>query len=308
MELAIFTLASARSGTLYLKHLFQNNVKDCVCRHEPFFDWGNPALFGPAIYDAHAGRWDRIRALLARKRAYIERLRGRLYLESSHAFLKSAYVAALEVFPKMRLVHLIRDPLKVAKSEAYREEWRRKLHAPFHFYTGDDQRRHFVWSLTGNEEIFQSFDLPRLSLFQRYLIQWIEIENRAMRFLARHQLHGRCFTLHSPGDLNDAGRVQAMFNFLDLPTRHSRLILHGRKNKSLGGSTQISGNDEKECEAVLERIPARYLEIFQHEPYVHYHWSPRLRRMAFPAGAGDQAKGPVSVVANPLPAAEGNRR
>src|SRR5581483_9177855 len=71
MELVIFTLASARSGTLYLRNLFQNNLKDCVCRHEPFFDWGNPTLFGPAIYDAYAGRWDRIRERLANKRAYI---------------------------------------------------------------------------------------------------------------------------------------------------------------------------------------------------------------------------------------------
>ena len=119
--LTIFTLTSARSGTLYLRSLFQNNVLDCVCRHEPFFDWGNPTLFGPAIYDAHAGRLDRIRARLARKRDYISRLRTGVYLESSHAFLKSAYVAAMEFFPDMRLIHLIRDPLMVAKSEAVRE-------------------------------------------------------------------------------------------------------------------------------------------------------------------------------------------
>src|SRR5579872_6170322 len=142
MQTTIFTLTSARSGTLHLRHLFQNNLKDCASRHEPFFDWGNPTLFGPAIYDAHAGRWDRIRERLAAKRAYIGRLRGKVYLESSHAFLKSAYVAALEFFPEMRLIHLIRDPLKVAKSEAYRENWRRRVHAPFHFYTGDDHQRH----------------------------------------------------------------------------------------------------------------------------------------------------------------------
>ena len=121
MKTVIFTLTSARSGTLYLRSLFQKNVCDCVCRHEPFFDWGNPTLFGRAIEDASLGQLDRIRALLAKKRAYIDRLQASAYLESSHAFLKSAYVAALEFFPEMRLIHLIRDPLKVAKSEAYRQ-------------------------------------------------------------------------------------------------------------------------------------------------------------------------------------------
>src|SRR5262249_40384299 len=138
MPTVIFTLTSARSGTLYLRSLFKHNVADCVCRHEPFFDWGNPTLFGRAIYDAYAGRVDRIRSLLLKKRSYIERLRTDSYIESSHAFLKSAYLAALEVFPEMRLIHLIRDPLKVAKSEAYRQMWRQRLHTPFHFYRGDD--------------------------------------------------------------------------------------------------------------------------------------------------------------------------
>src|SRR5690349_14373424 len=105
MKTTIFTLTSARSGTLYLKELFVRNVRNSVCRHEPFFDWGNPTLFGPAIYDAATGRLDRIRKLLAKKRQYVNGLPGQVYLESSHAFLKSAYVAALEYFPEMQLLH-----------------------------------------------------------------------------------------------------------------------------------------------------------------------------------------------------------
>ncbi|MDB6068198.1 MAG: hypothetical protein JWR26_4406 [Pedosphaera sp.] len=280
MKLTIFTLSSARSGTLYLRNLFKNNIKDCTCRHEPFFDWGNPTLFGRAIYDAYAGRLDRIREKLARKRDYINRLEGSVYLESSHAFLKSAYVAALESFPEMRLIHLIRDPLKVAKSEAYREEWRRRVHAPFHFYTGDDGRRHFAWSLTTNEEIFRTFDVAKLSLFQLYLIQWIEIEHRAIRFLEQHQLHDRCFTMHSPGDLNDATKVREMFDFLGLKTIDSNIITSGRKNKSIGRKTVITPEDERECEEVLERLPIRYLELFRAEPYANHEWSARFQTCA----------------------------
>jgi hypothetical protein len=278
MKLVLFTLTNARSGTLYLRDLFRHNLNECVCRHEPFFDWGNPTLFGRAIYDAYAGRWDRVRELLARKRAYVARLPGQVYLESSHAFLKSAYVAALEFFPDLRLIHLIRDPLKVARSQAYREAWRRRMHAPFHFYKGEDARRHFVWALTGNEAIFQCVGSQPLSLLQWYLLEWIEIENRAMRFLAQHQLHHRCFTLHTPRDLNDAAKVRAMFDFFGLVPARPALSFAGRKNRSLGYAAGLTAEEERQCAAVLEQLPARYLEIFHREPYVRCGWSARFRR------------------------------
>lgn len=280
MKLILFTLTSARSGTLYLRNLFRRNIKGCVCRHEPFFDWGNPTLLGPAIYDAQAGRRERIRALLIKKRDYINRLPGTAYLESSHAFLKSAYVAALEIFPEMRLIHLIRDPLKVARSEAYREQWRRSIHAPFHYYTGDDGQPHFFWSLTTQEEIFSGFEVAELSLFQRYLIAWIEIENRAMRFLAEHELSSRCFTLQTPGDLNDDSKLRSMWQFFGLEPKTSAIRRGGGKNKSLGRSTVITAVDAAEARNVLERLPERYLEIFQHEPYVDQPW---ISQIAVPA-------------------------
>jgi hypothetical protein len=276
MKRTIFTLTSARSGTVYLRHLFQNNVPNCACRHEPFFDWGNPTMFGRAIYDAHAGRLDRLRRLLLKKRRYVERLPGQVYLESSHAFLKSTYRVALEIFPELRLVHLIRDPLKVARSEAYREVWRRRIHAPFHYYRGDDQRRHFVWSLTGNEEIFRPFQRERLTLFQWYLLEWIEIENRAMRFLEEHQLNSPCYTLHVPTDLNNPERIKAMFDFFGLATLHPVILLQGRKNRSLGYSRQLTPDDEAQCDEILSELPSRYLEIFEREPYMHCAWARRF--------------------------------
>jgi hypothetical protein len=283
LPLVIFTLTSARSGTLYLRDLFRNNVRDCVCRHEPFFDWGNPTLFGPAIYDAFAGRVDRIRARLARKRDYILRLRTGAYLESSHAFLKSAYLAALEFFPNMRLIHLIRDPLLVAKSEAVREERRRRAHAPFHYYKGDDGRRHFCWALTASEEIYRSFNRARLSLFQKYIIQWIEIENRAIRFLEGHRLTERCFTLATPGDLDSASKIRQMFDFFGLQTRHPQIVFGGRRNVSLGYATTIDPKDQREFEEVLVGLPSAYLDIFQREPYTRFEWNERFRALGNPS-------------------------
>jgi hypothetical protein len=278
MKRIFFTLASARSGTLFLRSVFHNNVRDCDCRHEPFFDWGNPTLFGPAIYDAFAGRHDRIRKRLLKKQRYIDHLPGNIYLESSHAFLKSIYVSATDVFPQLELIHVIRDPLKVARSEAYRENWRRRVHAPFHFYKGDDGKRHFCWALTGNEEIFRYFDHRSLTLFQWYLVQWIEIENRAMTFVKRHNLHDRCYLLHSPRDLNDASKIREMFEFFDLPLKSDRVLLSGRKNQSIGYKSLESTEEQEQFADVISHIPDRYLEIFGRAPYSNFGWSSRLRR------------------------------
>ncbi|MFN7140890.1 MAG: hypothetical protein ACK4UN_16280, partial [Limisphaerales bacterium] len=275
MPMTIFTLTSARSGTLYLKGLFEKNVKDCVCRHEPFFDIGNPTLFGRAIYDAQRGNLDRIRQLLAKKRNYIRGLNAPVYLETSHAFLKSAYVAALEFFPDMRLIHVIRDPLKIAKSEAYREEWRRRMRAPFHYYKGDDGNRYFVWALTGNEPIYRRFNFERITLFQRYLIQWIEIENRAIHFLEQNRLHDRCMTLHSPHDLNDPEKIKELFSRLGVQRRSAHLVMNGRKNRSWGHVTRITDEDIAQADEVIARLPDEYLKIFRNPPYNRFDWSRR---------------------------------
>jgi hypothetical protein len=279
MKKIIFTLAEARSGTLYLRNLFRLNARDCDCRHETFFDIGNPTMFGPAIYDAYAGRFGNIRARLEKKRRYIQKLPGSTYIESSHSFLKSSRVAALDFFPDLQLVHLIRDPLKVAASEAYRELWRRRLHAPFHFYRGDDGKRHFVWALTGNEAIFQHFAAEPLSLFQWYLIQWVEIENRAMDFLDANGLHDRCFTLHSPHDLNDAAKIRELFGFLGVPAKQPEILFGGRKNKSIG-YFMAPGQRDNEVRFVLERLPDQYLQIFRKKPYCDLHWASALNKAA----------------------------
>lgn len=285
----IFTLTSARSGTLYLRNLFKHNVANCASRHEPFFDWGNPTMFGPAIYDASAGRIDKIRSLLAKKERYIRKLNVGVYIESSHAFLKSAYVAAMEFFPDMKLVHLIRDPRKVAKSEAYREMWRRRVRAPFHYYRAENGKRYFRWSLTGEEPIYQTPGLPALNLFQRYLLQWIEVENRAIAFLDEHRLHERCFVLHTPGDLNREEKIRELFEFLRLPMRQEALVMAGRKNKNLCRTTQISAADEADVRAVLEALPPKSLEIFARAPYVDCKWQPMFANLeSTERSAGDR--------------------
>ena len=275
----VFTLSSGRSGTRFLCHLFRRNLRDAVCRHEPYFDWSNPTMFGRPIYDHAQGNLDEIRGLLRRKQQWIARRRCSVYVETCHSFLKSYYDLAAEFFPQMKLVHLVRHPLKTARSEANRELAIHRVRFPLRCYRADDGQKYFRWSLTGNEPIYECFEGQTLSLFQRYVVQWVEIENRAMQLLSETGTRGEsgtlgdCVTLHSPDDLNDARRMEEAFGTLNLQTRHDRVTIGGHRNRTPGVRTQLGDREHREFREVIARLPDAKLSIFQREPYIRWDWA-----------------------------------
>src|SRR5262245_1974323 len=273
--LTVFTLASGRSGTHFLYQLIRRNARDCVARHESY--GLNPAMFGRPIYDYAVDERERTRKLLQRKRRAIERCRAEAHVETSHAFLKSWPDLAVEFFPQSKFVHLIRNPLNVAKSEADREQLIKRLHIPFCHYRGDDGNRYFLWSLTGLEPIFRHFDVTRLTRLQWYAIQWIEIENRAMRFLIDSGKHADGFTLHSPAELNDAERVAALLDFLGLKRRGPQVTIGGRRNTNWR-PTIITNEDRQQFAEIVSALPSGSLEIFRKDPYVSLPWVGSLLR------------------------------
>src|SRR6187401_1072633 len=165
----IFCLASGRSGTHFLYEILRRNTRGVVCRHEPYV-W-NPSMFGRPIYDHAVGDDAAVKKLAERKRRVIEgysRTAG--YAETSHAFLKSWADIAVEFFPRMKLVHLVRNPLSVAKSEAIREDLIHRWRMPLRNYRGGDGRQYFRWALTGLEPIFSHVAGKPLSRFQWYVV------------------------------------------------------------------------------------------------------------------------------------------
>jgi hypothetical protein len=271
----VFTLSSGRSGTHFLYQLIRRNACDCVARHETY--GFNPSMFGRPIYDYAIGERERTRRVLDRKRRIVERCRAATYIETSHALLKSWADLALEFFPQSKFVHLIRDPLKVAKSEADREQLIKRLHIPFCHYHGDDGGRYFLWSLTGLEPIFQRVDVAALTWLQWYVIQWIEIENRAAQFFNDSDRHAYCFTLHSPAELNDTGRVAALFDFLGLKQRERQIVIGGSRNTNWR-PTVITEEDRQQFSDIVRAVPPSYLEIFRGEPYASLPWAESLVR------------------------------
>ena len=269
----IFTLASGRSGTHFLYQLFRRNAAGCVCRHEPY--GYNPSMFGRPIYDLAVGDLGAVRRLAERKARIIRGYAPATYVETSHAFLKSWSDVAIDLFPNMKLVHLVRDPLKVAKSEAWRHGLLDWLHMPLRNYRGGDGRAYPRWALTGLEPIYKHFSGDSLTLYQRYVVQWIEIENRAMQLLDKHGKHGECFSLDSPRELNDSRRVQEIFEFLGIQTRGGTIQIEGRRNRN-PHATEISDRDRAEFADVVQRLPSERLAIFGRERYVRFPWASAL--------------------------------
>jgi hypothetical protein len=243
-------------------------------RHEPY--GVNPSMFGRPIYDRSVGDSQAIRRLLARKVRCIERCGRAAYVETSHAFLKSWSDLAPELLSDLKLVHLIRDPLQVARSEANRHDLIDWLHLPLCSYRGGDGRKYFRWSLTGLEPIFQHFDLARLTRFQWYAVQWIEIENRAMQFLDRFGKQADCVTLHSPHELNDPQRVGELLDFLGVPRRRATIVIRGRHNRN-PRPTVVTDQDRDQFAAVVRNLPASHLAIFAGEPYTQFPWAELLQ-------------------------------
>lgn len=275
----IFVLASGRSGTQYLSSLFQDNVKNCVSRHEPY-----PSMFGKPIYWYQEKKFDDIRRLFAIKQRRISRCRADVYLETNNAFLKSFSDIAMEFFPDLKLIHIIRNPLEVARSQLNRHIWLNKIRLPLRrYYRGDDGKKYFRWTLTGKEDIFQSVTLDALTPYQYLVLQWIEIENRAIRFLDTYNKHSECYTLMAPGDLNNGEVIGNLFRFFGLERKDGRINFRGKKNGNKI-PTVVSEEDLRQFRQVIGSLPDSCLRIFRNAPYTGCEWAKLLVENAGVAG------------------------
>ena len=274
-QLVLFTLASGRSGTSYLADFFTQNITQCYSTHEPYFTFGNPTLFGKPI------AWNTLhndRALLPvleRKCRFIASRGEPFYFESNHAFLKAFNRHAGALLNNPGFIHLVRNPLLVAKSEFVREQMIRKVHLPFADYTSDTGERLFRWALTGQEDLFQHYP-PTLnrpvSRFQFYVLQWLEIEHRAMQLIRDNHWQDRVFFIDVDVDLKREAVLKNMVDFFGLP--HMPVFnLDLRRNKTpFIGPTLITEQDKLEFQAVVRNLPGSYKKLLQDKPYRDCSW------------------------------------
>jgi len=269
----IFVMSSSRSGTFFLSELFKFNVKNCVSKHEP-----DPDMFGKPIYWNSIGNKDKIKKLFKKKCKKIEKYmiqKKDLYLESNHAFLKSFCDVAAEFYPDLRLIHLIRNPLAVAKSQLNRGIFVGKSCKIPGYYNINNYRvglkkKVCRWALSGEEEIFKKFSF-NLTNYQKLLVQWIEIENRAIDFLRKYSKYNDCYTIETTKDFYDKNKIQKMFDFFGLETKQKEIFIPLDKNVG-DVQTVVTKEDADELKKLIEVIPKEYIKIFDKKPYLELKW------------------------------------
>ncbi len=266
-KLTLFVLASGRSGTGYLADFFSKNVQQCYSTHEPYFVVGNPVLFGKPIdwntqHNDHA-----LLPVLERKCRFIARCKEPVYFESSHAFLKAFNRHAGALLNNVGFIHLVRHPALVAKSEWLREQLARRMAIPFVDYNSDDGKRYFRWALTGKETIFQYYANDTLSRFQFYLLQWIEIEYRAMKLIRDNKWQNRVFFIDVNTQLKKETILKQLVKFFDLPHRTSFNMNLRRNRTPFVGPTLITSEDDLEIQWITEKLPDHYKNMLLSEPY-----------------------------------------
>lgn len=193
-----FTSTTGRTGTHYLAEIIRLNAPNAVAEHDPF-----PRGYGEAIrrYDDGDDAW--LRALCRTKlRRIASRTGGQktAYLESSHGFAKSFAEAMRDLTP-YRVIHLVRNGFKVAKSFLNRGSIpspdnpyllhpglkRNLVDAPLSmtpyqkclWYVYESEARHLALAEKLGWEVF---DLPTLQLSEpesmKDLLRWMELPFR----------------------------------------------------------------------------------------------------------------------------------
>jgi|GEM_PF-3441157 hypothetical protein len=260
-----FTSGSGRSGTTTIVHFFNENIADCIAEHEaappeprnklhkvyqlltgtfmdPFEDKG----FRRALqwYDQDDPRLQKV---INRRVTRIQNMPGAVYLEANHSFLQSLCDGLVEKIPELQVIHLIRNPVEVARSFANRPTVYEHWHVMPNF------RKNCL-----------RMESAILTDFQRHLWAWIEVELRFARFIQKYP-QVRFYELEI-NQLNDAVEMQKMLDFFHLQTKTGELCVVEAKNKN-AVSTVVNPRDYHEAQQLLRDIPLETLALLRN-PYM----------------------------------------
>ena len=226
-----FVATTGRSGTNTLADLLSNQP-GCVAVHEPY----------PAMTTSINGSYCTSKSVVHAKIINILRTATghRLYLESSHQFLKNFADPVIKHFgERVRVIHLTRDPVSVASSfysigsiPGVTELGRRYLIDP--------------WRSDNELPIADALEtMPELDhQLYRCLWYWYETEARVLRLIREHPTLP---VIHlTTQNLNEPHRLAELADFLSVGELRSELVTRAglRSNEKIPEKTRSVAHSE----------------------------------------------------------------
>ena len=173
----VFVATTGRSGSATLTRVFQAADR-AVSTHEPYPILTSP--FPPRSDDCHylSKVFWRIKRINIHRAA----LGHRYYIETNHQFIKRFCEAAVcEFYPRIRVVHLVRDPVSVATSFHAIGSIPGKTESGIRYLLDP----HGPDNVLDPRNMFEPLDSP-YDDFARCLWYWYETEARIARFRTNH--------------------------------------------------------------------------------------------------------------------------
>jgi len=165
------------------------------------------------------------------------------YLEVSKFFIRSYCDEVFRLKPDMGVMLLRRDPLQNARSYINRDK----------DFTLDGVMPYF-------KKACFPINMQKLSKFQLYLWQWVEIELRYQRFIETHGIR-RHYELKTE-DLNNPAAIEEFFRFFDIELKGRIEVIAPRNtNLSQGRAyTTVTAQDSRAFMEFLEMIPGPIMD------------------------------------------------
>ena len=211
-EAYIFVACTGRSGSLTMTEIFKA-VEGCASYHEP-----SPKMLSQTELTGDKKEFFR-RKFHKLKKVYIKRAAAghKYYFESNHLFIKNFINPAVEYFgDKIRIIHLVRDPVSVARSLYKLNHIPGKTDISKYYYLdpmADDNLIDIRYLLEGDGEFTHEFF--------NCLWYFYEIEARIEEAKERHP-ESFYFKIRTQ-ELNNIEVLGAMFDALRVPVDMQRL-------------------------------------------------------------------------------------
>lgn len=207
LEWLIFTATTGRSGTMSLARIFAT-VDGCRAYHEPYPWMNGNELINPETNDDPYLKflYQTVKSVNIRRYAF----GARYYFEANHIFIKNFYRYVIEDFPgKIKVVHLFRDPVKVANS----------IYSLGH-HPGSFEGNNWYLDYRGANNKIKIADIldhdgKYNHVFYRCLWYWYEIEARIKVF--REQYPEVTVVDLRTEDMDDLDKIENMFMRMQLP-------------------------------------------------------------------------------------------